>query len=330
MAIEPIAYIGLHLGPDPGANDAVVGVRIVPTGRAGNVVYARTLNADEPDTGERITLEVGEQLVLPPGSAKVTIADVDRYAEPEPDGYAAMTNTVWTWLQIPPHPGEEFFHYMLAISRRLDQAHARWVGSLRQLDNRPGESFIKSRARIFDALGNAESMCNVLNRAVSMMKDAPSKLGVKTSVPNELKNLHEPLEAIRNAFEHIDERATGRAHREGPVDALSIFNQGDLVAKGVLQYADYSLSLRTAILPALIAGRKFVYDVIAELGNTKTIDLEIAFEPVMEYSGEVNMSLTNEPRGWPRNSSTGPGGGLSTGPGGGTLDRPRWGDVHGP
>ena len=98
MAIEPIAYIGLHLGPNPGTNDAVVGVRIVPTGREGNVVYARTLNADEPDTGERITLEVGEQLVLPRGSAKVSIADVDRYAEPEPDGYTAVTNTVWTWF----------------------------------------------------------------------------------------------------------------------------------------------------------------------------------------------------------------------------------------
>ena len=41
MVIEDIAYISLNLGPDVGANDTIVGVRIVPTGREGNVVYAR-------------------------------------------------------------------------------------------------------------------------------------------------------------------------------------------------------------------------------------------------------------------------------------------------
>ena len=290
MATEPIAYIGLHLGANPRTNDAVVGVRIVPTGREGNVVYARTLNADEPDRGERITLEVGEQLVLPRGSAKVSIADVDRYAEPEPDGYAAVTNTVWTWLQIPPHSGEEFFHYMLAIARRLDQAHARWASSLRQLDSRPDEPFIKSRARTFDALGNAESMCNALNRSVSMINAAPEALGVKTPVPNALKNLQEALVAIRDAFEHIDERAIGKVRHTPSVDALSIFYQGDLVTGGILQYASHSLNLRTEVLPVLMAARKFVYDVISEPGNMKTMNNEITSGPVTEDSGAVNLS----------------------------------------
>ena len=46
MAVEDIAYISLNLlgKPTLGANDTVVGVRVVPAGRDGNLVYARSLN----------------------------------------------------------------------------------------------------------------------------------------------------------------------------------------------------------------------------------------------------------------------------------------------
>ena len=293
MPSHSIAYVGLNLGPNSGADDIVVGVRVVPTGKEGNVVYARTLNANESDLGERITLQVGEHLVCPAGSLKVTIDDVERYAEPGPDGYAAVTNTVWTWLQIPPYSSNVFFNYMLAASRRLDQAHARYVSMLSQLYNRPDERFIKTRARTFDALGNAESMCNALNRAVNMMNDAPSKLGANTPVPVELNKIQTALVAIRNAFEHIDERAMGKARQEGQVDALSIFDQRDLVAKGVLKYAGYSLDLRVEVLPALMAGRKFIYDVIAESGTEKIINTEITFGPATGDSEESDPNFAN-------------------------------------
>ena len=34
MVTEPITYIGVHLGPNVGADDTIVGVRVVPSGRA--------------------------------------------------------------------------------------------------------------------------------------------------------------------------------------------------------------------------------------------------------------------------------------------------------
>ena len=279
MTSEPITYISINLGSTVGANDSIVGVRVVPDKRDGNVVYGRTLNAGEPDTGEGIIRNEGDQLVFPSGSVSVTLEDVDRYAEPEPDGYAAVTNTVWTWLQVPPYPNETFFHYMLAASRRLDQAYARWTSALSQLEHRPDEPSNKTRERAFDALGNAELMCNALNRAVDMLNDAPNKLRVKTDVPVELNNVQTGLVSIRDAFEHINERAMGRARREGTVDALSIFDQGDLVTQGLLTYAGHSLNLRTEVLPLLMAARKFVYDVVAERGTRKTITEEMVFFP---------------------------------------------------
>ena len=290
MATEPITYVGIHLGPNAGSDDAIVGVRVVPNGNNGNEVYGRTLSADELDTGEGITLEVGEKLVFPPGSVKVTIQDVDRYPELEPDGYASLTNTAWTWLQVPPLPGEAFFNFVLAASRRIDMAHAHCVSALRELGDRPDEPFIRTRARIFNALGNAESMCIALNRAVRMIKNAHVEFTVTTPVPSEVEKMQEAVSAIRNAFEHIDDRAMGRAHRENPANAMSIFNQADLVSYGILRYASHSLNLRTEVIPALVAARRFIFDVIAEAGTTKTINTLIEFGPVTDDWGVANLA----------------------------------------
>ena len=180
MAVEDIAYISLNLSPTLGANDTVVGVRVVPAGRDGNLVYARSLNEGEPDNGERIPLEIGDKLVCPPGSIKVTLEDVDRYAEQEFDGYAPITNTVWTWLHVPPSPDEFFFNFMLTASRRLDDAHALCASALRELGHRPDEPFIKTRSRIFNAFGNAEQMCIYLSLVIELINDARTRFSLKT------------------------------------------------------------------------------------------------------------------------------------------------------
>ena len=67
-------------------------------------MYGRTLNYGERDNDEGILVEPGDTLIFPQGSVKVMLADVDRYSEPESDGYAPLANTVWTWLAIPPRP----------------------------------------------------------------------------------------------------------------------------------------------------------------------------------------------------------------------------------
>ena len=289
MVSEPITYIGLHLGPNSGANDAVIGVRVVPERKIGNVVYARTLNTGELDTDEGISLDVGEKLICPPGSVKVTIQDVDRYARLHSDGYAAISNTVWTWLKIPPYPDETFFNYLLAVSRRIDMAHSLCLAALRELSDRADEPFIRTRERIFGALGNAELMCIALNRAFEMIRKTQTYFEeVNTAVPVEIDNLREAVRAIRNVFEHIDERAIGSTRWEDSGDASSIFDQGDLVSHGVLRYADYALNLRTHVIPTLIVARKFVYDVITEAGTAKTVNQAIEFGPVSE-DGEAGI-----------------------------------------
>ena len=242
--IQPISHMGINLGPIVGTNDTLIGVRVVPAGKDGNTVLGRTLNDGEPDSGEKIIVRPGEKLLFPAGNVKVSIRDIDRNNSPDPDGYAAVANTVWTWLQFAKSPAPDLFRFLFAAARRLDTAHALCVNALDELGDRPKEPYIKTRARVFKALGYAELMCVAFSRATAMIEKIPSEFAVSAAVPSTVDAISPALRDIRHAMEHIDERAVGSVRGQQHPDALSIFNQDDFFSSGVLRYANYSLDVR--------------------------------------------------------------------------------------
>ena len=276
MTIGPVTYISINLGPEVGVNDFLAGVRVVPAGRDGSRLYGRTLNQGESDSGEGISIEPGETLEFPAGSISVTMADVDRYAKPGPDGYAPVANTVWTWLAISPLLHDQtFVNYLLAAARRLDAAHTHCAAALSYLDNPTDELGFRAREAMFDALGHAESMCVALSRAVRMVARARQTISTPAAVPSQIDTIERAVLAIRDAFEHIDERAVGRARNEDAGDAMSVFDQSAFFASGVLRYAVHSLDIRAEVLPALIAGRRFIVEAATKAGLRKTINQPI-------------------------------------------------------
>ena len=287
--IPPIRYMSLNLGPIVGANDALMGVRVVPTGRNGNTVLGKTLNYGEPDSGDAIVILPGEKLFFPPGSLKLTIQDIDRQNILEPDGYAALSNTVWTWLQPPGPPDPALFRFLFAAARRIDTAHDLCVSALQELGELPDEPFIKTRARLFKALGYAELMCVALNRATKMITDIPSKFSVAVVVPNTADAIFPALTAMRNAIEHIEDRAFGNVFGKSHPDALTIFDQDHFFSFGVLRYAGHSLDLRADIVPALISSRQFIFEVaVKKAGAARTNNVPL------EFFGNDNRSLDSE------------------------------------
>ena len=225
-----------------GSDDAVVGVRVVPTVRDGRTVYGRTLNLGEPDSGDAIIVTRGDTLIFPQDSVKITIMDVDRYSEAEQDGYAPVANTVWSWLAVPPRThNATVYLYLLSAARRLDIAHVHCIGALRSLaetSNQP--SFLKARAVLFEALGHAESMCIALSRAIRMIRQAEAKVSVKVPIPTPVMEIEHGVHSMRNAFEHIDERAQGNAMKEEHSDAMTVFDQSNFFSSGILTYAGHS------------------------------------------------------------------------------------------
>jgi hypothetical protein len=269
----------VSLTPEAGANDAMVAVRVVPAGRDGNRVFGRTLAPDEPDSGEALTFfpYAGEELHFPAGSVQIVLRDVDRTSPGGPDGYAPVANTLWTWLMVGAPPDPALLRFLFACARRLDTAHALYANVVEALTGRP-DPFIKARHRVFAALGQAELMCVALGRAIDMMTNVPSQLTAPVVLPAISATVTLALREIRNAFEHIEDRAVGNVRGKPHVDALSIFDQRDLISHGVLRYAAHSLDLRTDVFPMLIEVRRAVLNsAIAASGSGKSINVPLAF-----------------------------------------------------
>ena len=99
--------------------------------------------------------------------------------------------------------------------------------------------------------------------------------GIKTATPRELSTRREAIVQIRNAFEHIEDRAFGKAYGKPDGNALSIFDQPDFISNAVLRYRQHTLALRTDVVPILISARRFILDVAVEKqGSTRYNDLD--------------------------------------------------------
>ena len=69
---------------------------------------------------------------------------------------------------------------------------------------------------------------------------------------------------MRNAFEHIDERAEGRIGRfkEFDPEALTIFGQPDFIESSELSYKGYSVKFEEEVISALLECREFIMNAI--------------------------------------------------------------------
>jgi hypothetical protein len=283
-----IRYVSVNVGPTAGADDVLVAVRVVPAGREGLRVLGRALRLGEVDTGEPIAFHpyAGEELHFPSGSIQVRLEDIDSRSTASPDGYAPVANSLWTWLSIGAPTDPSLFRFLLAAARRLDAAHSLCCDVLTELEDK-GESFIWARDRVFSALGYAELMCVAFSRAIEMIHSIPAQFSVSVDLPETVTCLLPPLRQLRNAFEHIEDRALGKVHGRAHPDALTIFDQRDLLTHATLRYGSHSIRLREDVLPALVASRRAVLlGASAQTGAAKTLTQPITFPPAPPRSFE--------------------------------------------
>jgi len=160
-----VRFLSTNVTPEVGANDGLVAVRVVPAGRDGTSVYGRTLKPGEVDPGIPVTYDpyAGEELHFRPGSVQIAIQDVDRMTKPGPDGYATISNTMWTWLIVGGPTDPTLFRFLLAASRRLDTAHSLYTQVEAALGSISGP-YPNQREQAFAALGLSEVLCVALGK----------------------------------------------------------------------------------------------------------------------------------------------------------------------
>lgn len=177
-----------------------------------------------------------------------------------------MTPTLWTWFQAGAHDPANV-RYLLAAARRLDAAALRVaeVEEMRGDLNNQGDQPLALRRTLFRLIGAVESAVIALGRACDMVAQAPGLLVCAAAVPSSILSSQVALTAIRNAYEHIEDRALGRVNKKPHADALTIFDQSELLTHDRIRYATHSLDLTREIPTLLADARQFLKDAVGNV-----------------------------------------------------------------
>ena len=241
----------------------LVSGRVVPIRREGNIVYARTLRRGEEDTGEVVHLKPGDRIVFPAGELVIDSRDIDEHYNPKRSGgYRPVANTVWSWYRIATEQ-LGFFLFFFALARRTDAAHALWVLAIEARDSARKESGIPQRLATFNALAAAEVAIVALGRCYRMVDVLLEKHCPELQMPGSVAKTRKTVLEMRNAFEHIDERAEGKVGGgRFDADGLTIFNQPDFIRASILRYKEHTLNFDSDVIAALVDCRELVMDAI--------------------------------------------------------------------
>ena len=268
VVMTPIAATFLCASRDVGADDALTHpIRVVPDGRDETHVYMRTLRHGEADDGRRVHVRPGQSPVFRAGSMVIELEALDEHFTRGLEGHAPLTNTVWTWLTITGRDhGQSRNLYVMAAARRLDGASVVWARSTELRSSaetaKEGSFNPKLRAILFELIACVELAIIALQRVVRMVERALEDVEIKTPVPVVVTQLSPHITAIRDAFEHIDERALGEVRKAPSPEATSIFDQRRLLAEGTIVYGEHRIT--GGQMAELIAScRQFLKDAVA-------------------------------------------------------------------
>jgi hypothetical protein len=90
---------------------------------------------------------------------------------------------------------------------------------------------------------------------------ASELIGATTPVPPTIVAKRVDLGAIRNAYEHIEDRALGQVHQKPHPDALTIFEYDALLKEGHLTYTGHTLDVEEDFPKLIAEAREFLKDV---------------------------------------------------------------------
>ena len=249
----------LNLGPD---DELLLLGRLVPAGSDENTVFARLLRPGEEDTGEAVHVPAGKRLMIKAKDLSFSSDEIDARSPKGRGGYAPVADTLWTWYRLMGANDQSFLLMVLAAARRLDATHGFWSATMDALDESATLAGIERRSTLFRALSMAEVTVISLSRSVQMLYGLEERFDLGLRIPEEIDSLRATLRRMRNAFEHIDERAMGAARDGTAESAMSVFFQPHFVDQGVLTYAGEGMLFTEGMPLALGHCREVIMSVI--------------------------------------------------------------------
>jgi hypothetical protein len=261
IVMQAVSYMSVHRSGDAaGRSGYLFCYRVVPARREPGIVYARTLRRGEADAGQRIHVRPGETIRFEAGSIVAELGHIDAMEPPSASGYVPLAPVLWTWLTLggrdatPPRT-----RYLLAAARRLDTANLLLTTvELHRRDLKQQALATPAlRRAMHELIGAVEVAIVALGRVLDMVKGAADKIGTCTPVPEAIIKSAPAITAIRNAYEHIEDRALGNVHGNPDARALTIFEHDELIDRDCIVYGHHELDLATEVPELLHQARAF-------------------------------------------------------------------------
>ena len=225
-------------------------------------MYARSLRLGEEDSGEVVHVPAGKRLVIRAGDLSIDSEELDAKSPKGRGGYAPVADTIWTWYQIAGVEDTKLLMLVLAAARRLDATHVFWSETMGALEEAPTLAGNLRRSALFRALAMAEVTLISLSREMEMISRLEKEFSLGLQISEIFDSNMKALRRMRNALEHIDDRAMGQA-TDGTADsAMSIFFQPYFVDQGILTYAGDALSFAEGAPLVLRECRELIKSVI--------------------------------------------------------------------
>ncbi len=265
----PIDGVGLCASGEVGADDEMFSLRVVPEGRADGVVFGRTLRHGELDDGRRVHVRPGESFSLAPGAVAVALAAIDDYYRQvdssRPEGCLATALRVW--FGIGSHDeASEMRMLTVAAAHRLDAAehllrraaHVRY--SMKDEDDLRAAQLV---AKVDELIHLVQEGIVATARCIALVERGTEAAVFAFRLPSAVLLHKAAIKDLRDAYEHIEERAFGRVGIRGVSDerALMIFDHEPLVRSGVIEYMDHHLDLD--VLPDVLDGCRLAIRALA-------------------------------------------------------------------
>ena len=192
---------------DVGEDNFLIGGRLVPIKREGNIVYARSLRRGEEDTGEAIHLNSGDRPVIPPGELVIDSRDIDDQLEEDIGGYKPISPVLYVFSHF--LSGDKVFERrksLLAIGRWMDSTYLHWKNytmAVRDMRNATGD---KKKTFLYKAWASAEQAVIMLHRLNKLVRIYNKNFGgIKSS--SMLDKSSKTVKRLRDKIEHTDEEA---------------------------------------------------------------------------------------------------------------------------
>ncbi len=263
-----ISHLSLNTSDTVGDSTGLLfGLRVVEERRDEDTVYARTLRRGEPDDGRRVHVHPGQQVRFDEGSIVAELDHIDDLQVETSSGFVPLTPVLLTWFSIGDQHAPEAVRYLLAAARRLDSVNYRLIDieEVMALVNRGDLAGPALRSNIVRLISDVESAMIALGRTVDMVTRCGELLGSRVGVPPLIQRHSAAVAAVRNAYEHIEDRALGRVRQKPHPNALSIFDYARLLGSDEVVYDGHVLNIETDVPEIMASVRHFLKAVAADV-----------------------------------------------------------------